>query len=327
MMTEGEVDIPVKYIALGAAIIVVIVLVIFSGIVPSPFAIVDVPAVIEPMMSISPPLKDAYVRENFPTTNYGADSSLYVRSNTGDNARSLFEFDLSSIPPNRTITGAKLYLYVTGEGWSAQSYFPRNYDLYRVTSPWTESGVTWNNQPSYAGTYESRTIVPPGCSGWVGVTYNAVWVSFDCTDLVRGWYSGAYPNYGMMLRDSVEGDTIVFKRFHSGEYGNHPYLLITFATGSMSVASDPAGAEVYINDNYITTTPDTITSVPAGTYTIKMVKDGYQDWTDSVTVPQDGTVLVSATLVPEITPPPPRYPSLWDIITQIWTWITNLFKW
>jgi len=68
-------------------------------------------------------------------------------------------------------------------------------------------------------------------------------------------------------------------------------------TGSISVSSTPTGAKIYL-DNTDTgkTTNDTLTSVSAGAHTVKLVKEGYQDYTQSVTVTAGQTATVNATL-------------------------------
>jgi hypothetical protein len=47
------------------------------------------------------------------------------------------------------------------------------------------------------------------------------------------------------------------------------------ATGSISVASTPSGASVYLDGSSKGMTPKTITGVSAGSHTIKLSKSGY----------------------------------------------------
>ncbi|MCK5660070.1 MAG: PEGA domain-containing protein, partial [Methanosarcinales archaeon] len=67
-------------------------------------------------------------------------------------------------------------------------------------------------------------------------------------------------------------------------------------TGSISVSSNPSGASVYLDDADKGITPYTITSVSAGSHTIKLTKTGYADITKTVNVVSDGTTSVSETL-------------------------------
>lgn len=79
----------------------------------------------------------------------------YAHNFDGGIRRSLIEFDLSSIPPESTIEEATLSLYFnpqSAEIPSTQGHSQRDGSnrsiLSRITSPWTEDLVTWNNQPS-----------------------------------------------------------------------------------------------------------------------------------------------------------------------------------
>ena len=82
--------------------------------------------------------------------NFGTDKAIRAWAWTSQGVafqnRSLIEFDLSSIPANAIIQGAKLILYGLNHqglnGKSNASYFQR------VTGSWEENTVTWNNQPS-----------------------------------------------------------------------------------------------------------------------------------------------------------------------------------
>lgn len=56
--------------------------------------------------------------------------------------RSLFKFDLSSIPANAIILSANLSLYSTGHGITTPGAY-----LQPVIQPWTQFDVSWGNQP------------------------------------------------------------------------------------------------------------------------------------------------------------------------------------
>ena len=67
-------------------------------------------------------------------------------------------------------------------------------------------------------------------------------------------------------------------------------------TGSISVSSTPSGASVYLDGTYKGTIPKTIRSVPIGSHTVRISKEGYHDETKSVRVEQDRTTSVSVHL-------------------------------
>ena len=66
-------------------------------------------------------------------------------------------------------------------------------------------------------------------------------------------------------------------------------------TGTLSVSSSPADAQIYLNGSYKGVTPLTLTISP-GSYSVKINKDGYKDYTSSTTVKTDTIVKLNATL-------------------------------
>lgn len=109
--------------------------------------------------------KDAWLRDLSPDVNYGYHEELSARAWTNSGERltikTLIDFDFSLVPPGSIIERAELVLYgiipdknpphstLTGSNES---------ELHRLTEPWTEYGVTWNNQPSF--TSKDRITVP-----------------------------------------------------------------------------------------------------------------------------------------------------------------------
>ncbi|MEA1998685.1 MAG: PEGA domain-containing protein, partial [Euryarchaeota archaeon] len=76
------------------------------------------------------------------------------------------------------------------------------------------------------------------------------------------------------------------------------HATLTPATGSISVSSTPSGATIYV-EPYLGTkgkTPNTITPVSPGDYTITLTLVGYHDWTKEVQVKGGETAYVHATL-------------------------------
>ena len=69
-------------------------------------------------------------------------------------------------------------------------------------------------------------------------------------------------------------------------------------TGSVMITSTPSGAEVYLDNEYHGTTPNTINAVPAGNHFVEVRERGYRTWSQNVTVTGGSTVSVSPSLVP-----------------------------
>lgn len=96
--------------------------------------------------------KDAEVWSNNPSNNYGNVTDFiaaeWTWGGTEGTLRSLVEFDLSGVPANATIDSATLSLYWNSVTTSAGQAGTNATFLQRITSSWTETGVTWNNQPT-----------------------------------------------------------------------------------------------------------------------------------------------------------------------------------
>jgi len=74
------------------------------------------------------------------------------------------------------------------------------------------------------------------------------------------------------------------------------------AVGSISISSTPTGAEIWLKPTpgayaYQGVTDATISGLVVGSYDIKLVKAGYQDWTTTVSVTSGVTTPVSAILI------------------------------
>ena len=89
---------------------------------------------------------DTTVQQGSPTSNFGATTAVTVSSGSGVNQRIYLTFDLTAcspaIPASAIVRLATLRLYMTAVPAAC-----RTLDLFRVTVAWTETAITWNNQP------------------------------------------------------------------------------------------------------------------------------------------------------------------------------------
>ena len=72
--------------------------------------------------------------------------------------------------------------------------------------------------------------------------------------------------------------------------------IVTDEVGSIDIESSPSGAKVYLDSEYIGTSPRTIEDVSPGSHKITISSAGYTDYTKWVTVKAASTVSVSADL-------------------------------
>jgi primosomal replication protein N len=155
---------------------------------------------------------DSWVLQSSPSTNHRTDSVLKVDSKkSSNNARALVRFDLPAIPAGCQVTGASLRLY------AGSATTGRTLSALRVTANWTESGVTWSNQPATTNTAAAS------------VTSGSGWRQWNVLTQVQTMYTGS--NYGFLIRDASESNSSgKEQQLHSREKSpdRPPELVITF---------------------------------------------------------------------------------------------------
>jgi hypothetical protein len=127
---------------------------------------------------------------------------------------------------------ATLRLYLT-----AVPAVCRTLDLFRVAVTWTESGITWNNQPfgttlnnpATGSRSASLTVgTPVGCGNMVAGYVTGATVTSD----VAAWVAGSASNFGWMIRDDTEGSattrTATFSAKDLGTIAQVPQLVVTY---------------------------------------------------------------------------------------------------
>jgi len=153
------------------------------------------------------PIADAFTWSSHPDTNYGGENYLTVDDGY---KRIYIKFNLSSIPSGSVIISATLKLY---------DYCTTSYEVcvYPASADWSESTITWNNQPDYNSSLQSCSTTSSSATG--------SWVSWDVTDIVKEWIEGNLENHGFVLKASGSGSD----QFRSKEYSsNKPQLIIEY---------------------------------------------------------------------------------------------------
>jgi hypothetical protein len=134
---------------------------------------------------------DSYVKETSPDSNFGTETEMTVSGISGNAQRSFVRFDLSSIPAGSTIGAATLTLCMSS--WVSDA-IGRVHELHLATGSWTETGITWNNQPTVAASTTDTATVSLGCLDWA------------VTSDVQDWLDGT-SNYGWRVKDSSESSS------------------------------------------------------------------------------------------------------------------------
>jgi hypothetical protein len=170
--------------------------------------------------------KDAINGFIVPGSNYGSSEDLDVYAWTqGGNLninRAYLDFNLSSIPNNAVITSATLYLYYNPTNSGAYTHSGNNaFSIYRLTSPWLEDTINWNNQPSI----DSSVIVnvPASTSG----TQN---YSINVSSLIQNIVNNSAFSYGLTMRldDESPFNVVMFASSDHPDTSLHPMLVVTY---------------------------------------------------------------------------------------------------
>ena len=177
--------------------------------------------------------KDAFVSSFLPNGLH--ETSVYMGPYAGTNGgvndinRTFIAFDLSTIPTNAIIDSAYLTLFysqaIVDILYQASTYFDGHVGdtriwIQKVTQPWAENTITWNNQP--LATIANQISVPTHTSK----TQN---YKFIVKDFVQGMVANPANNYGFMLR--LQNET--------------PYTLVALATSDDANPSVRPKIQVY----------------------------------------------------------------------------------
>lgn len=178
---------------------------------------------------------DTWADENAVNQKKGSGASVQVQSRAGHNNRSFLRFDLltkcvPAIASTATVMKATLRLTLNTAPSAS-----RTYNVNRVTGPcpeaattcWTETDLTWNNQPAVAA---SPTATLALTSSSTTNQYYAIDVTADVVAMIAGTVS----NYGWRISDSAEGNTTsVIATFKSKNAGSNaagaPHLVVVYS--------------------------------------------------------------------------------------------------
>jgi hypothetical protein len=203
--------------------------------------------------------------------------------------RAMVKFDLPSLPEGSTIESAKLHLYANSV--TVQNLTSKPLRLHRITGSWTQTGVTWNNKPSFNSTTLDQTEFSALATGWITLDVPV--------SVLEGWYAAPSSNHGLLLKRSTDSGS---PGWTADRFNN-----VQFDSSESLTASRRPKLEI----EYSVETGDwvTITKFQAET------SAGHQGTFD--TVSDRGTVTITG---PEINPLAPS-----DPFTATWTFnITDL---
>jgi len=258
---------------------------------------------------------DAQVVEGSPASNYGTATWMYVQSaGSGSylDERAWVKFNLTGqIPPGVTVTSAKLKLYC----WKAGT---ANMDAvaHGAADTWTESGITWNNQPGFGAALDTETLA----AGQTGI-----WYEWNVTSFVTAEAAGDQV-VSFVVKPVTEGSaTALTYSFDAKEYSGGslaPVLEIQWDDGSGG--AQPTQVAFFYRYAADGLTWGTWTSIgtdtdPAGGWTMAFAypdsQGSYEFYTvstDADTNLEDAPVRADAKALFNNPPPAPTNPSIPD---------------
>ena len=161
------------------------------------------------------PTADSWVESHKPNDNHGSENTLHVKVEVDKDGkvtnvrRTYLKFDLSGLPSGAIIDSAILHLYRTED-----SDIP---SAYTTTDAWTETGITWNNQPG------------PGTFICDGALESGNWFKWNLTSYVASEFAGD-KIVSVVLKFKVESGSDQHMDFTSSEgtWNQRPWLEISY---------------------------------------------------------------------------------------------------
>lgn len=177
--------------------------------------------------------QDTDVRENGGgINNCGGCTSIVTRSHSTGAYRSLFQYDLSSIPTSHRVVSATMRVWISGASSSTIT-------VHRVTQSWQEYVLTWANS---GGVAHDATAAATFAAGTSGRYYD-----IDVTSLAQQWRSGT-ANNGVMFKLASGGNAnVTFSSRENLTTSQRPQLVVVteivapalLVVKSSSLVSDP----------------------------------------------------------------------------------------
>ncbi len=169
--------------------------------------------------TIQPSTKDAYLVQNNPTLNTGSFDTVFVsRDSDGDELQPLVEFSMASVPFGATIDSALFGLYIDNNLFNTNIRM----QVERVTSTWTQMGVTWDTRPSITTT--DATTADSG-------TADSGWIEWNITNMVDDWVNQGTLNQGVLIEHITGASPEGTVEFFSREYATaslRPRLVVIY---------------------------------------------------------------------------------------------------
>ena len=167
------------------------------------------PVVIDPTVITDSPtygdVSDAYVREALPNFNSNYYYLMHAGNDVSDPELHKLRYflrinNLPVLPKASRVLSAIVSLQQAGNGYwySFNSTYTSRLTVTakEVTSSWSESTLTWNNQPSFSDIVIDYVVSSSATAG--------CYLDFDITSCMQKWYENTSTNYGIVFQTTTE---------------------------------------------------------------------------------------------------------------------------
>lgn len=104
-------------------------------------------------------------------------------------------------------------------------------------------------------------------------------------------------NHGIQISKAGYATMTIEQFVGANEILKVPITLEAISSGSLSVSSDPSGAQVFVDGEIMGVTPLTLQTIAEGEHTVILRMEGFFDHTETVIITPEGAT-VSVTLIP-----------------------------
>jgi len=171
------------------------------------------------------PTDDTFGSSSNATKNYGDDGELRVRQSSSSKVYSFLKFNINGL--SGAVSSAVLRVTVLDGSDSGGEVYSVSNNYKGTTTPWTESGLNWNNAPLISGVFLDAT-------GAVAVGQT---VEFDVTAAITG--EGVFSF-------AIKNNSSDILRYSPRELSNPPTLVIVTGTALKLADSESQEAEMQL---------------------------------------------------------------------------------
>ncbi len=271
---------------------------------------------------ITYPTDDSWIELTQPHCNHGTEREIHIKTSCDTIKRAYLKFNLTTIPTDKEIISAKLYLYCVDTDPKGDT--PVN--IHKTEDNWNEHTITWNNAPPVDTPVASTTIVDKKNNfySWDITPYAQTEHKNDKTLSIVA----KFPMDDPECQDSNPQYETLFASKETPPKQKRPYLEIAYTpakppianftyspsapvtyetvTFNASTSYDPNGHIVsytwnFGDENTTTTTHPTITHIYTnpGNFTTTLTVTDNDDLTDSTTA----TIIVSNPVILRVSLP------------------------